>query len=368
MSAVFAPRPQFFLSVTGDWTHAFPREGYPEIEALYRELGAAGAVSGLQWDRGHDYDRPMRNAAYAFFERWLAREDNPGLSLEPEDLATESIDTLRGLDRTDALHDPQAIVDEFRARLSVDEVDDASEPGKVRERLAALLGPGASGDRVELQGNASEELRRGRVRSAGQPDVPLLALRGGGHGVAICTSERGMASTWIGRASLVAALRERFAAVWLADVRYFGELDVGTPFRALHGRFFGQDEGQVGVLDLRRLAAAAPGEGAVTLVALGQTGALAVLAAGVDPRIGSVIAPDLGPTWRESTRGPELSRILLHGDLPEAVFGAAGARFHIGGSPAHPSWAVVDRQCSERLVRRAPALGDDELASLIRSW
>lgn len=368
MSAVFAPRPQFFLSVTGDWTHAFPREGYPEIEALYRELGAAGAVSGLQWDRGHDYDRPMRNAAYAFFERWLARENNPGLSLEPEDLATESIDTLRGLDRTDALHDPQAIVDEFRARLSVDEVDDASEPGKVRERLAALLGPGASGDRVELLGNASEELRRGRVRSAGQPDVPLLALRGAGHGVAICTSERGMASTWIGRASLVAALRERFAAVWLADVRYFGELDVGTPFRALHGRFFGQDEGQVGVLDLRRLAAAAPGEGTVTLVALGQTGALAVLAAGVDPRIGSVIAPDLGPTWRESARGPELSRILLHGDLPEAVFGAAGARFHIGGSPAHPSWAVVDRQCSERLVRRAPALGDDELASLIRSW
>jgi dienelactone hydrolase len=367
MSASFAPRPQFFLSVTGDWTHAFPREGYPEIEALYRSLGAGPAVAGQQWDRDHDYDRPMRNAAYAFFERWLGGVEEPGLAAEPEGLPVEPVDALRALDRDDARQDPVAIAREFRARLAVDVVGDESDPGTVRERLSALFGSGVPEVEVRLEDVDAAGMRRGRIRTSGQPDIPLLALRGRGTGAAVCISDRGMMSMWFERAPLVSALRERFETVWLADIRYVGELDVGAGFRGLHGRFFGQDEGQVGVLDVRRLAAAAPGDARAAVVALGQCGAVALLAAGVDARIGAVVAPELGPTWREADRRPQLSRILLHGDLPEAVLAAEHTFLCLGGSPAHPSWDAVDRACAGRLSRTAAAISDDELVSLIAS-
>lgn len=366
MSAAFAPRPQFFLSVTGDWTHAFPREGYPDIEALYRELGVRAAVSGEQWDRGHDYDRPMRNAAYAFFERWLGGEEDPSRALEPEDLETEPLDALRALDRDDARHDPSAIVAEFRDRLAVAPPSGDSDPAELRDRLRALLGAGASGSKVQFEDAPAGGPRRGRVRTDGQPDVPILELVGEGSGSVICTSDRGMASTWFERAALVTALRSRFAKVWLADIRYTGELDVGGAFRGLHGRFFGQDEGQVGVLDLRRVVRAIPGTERPALVALGQTGAVAVLAAAVEIRVAAVVAPSLGPTWRESDRSPQLSRILLHGDLPEAVLAADHARFHLGGSPAHASWAAVDPRAGSRLVRTSATPADEELLGVIR--
>ena len=367
MSAAFAPRPQFFLSVTGDWTHAFPSEGYPEIRALYRALGAETSVSGDQWDRGHDYDRPMRNAAYAFFERWLGGVADPSHELEPEGLQTEPLEALRALDRDDVRHDPRAIAAEFRDRLAVDPPTEDSDPVELRDRLRALLGASVANPRVRFDEAQDENgLRRGRVQSDDQPDVPILEFAGEGRGWVICTSDRGMASTWFERSALVTALRSRFAKVWLADIRYSGELDVGGAFRGLHGRFFGQDEGQLGVLDVRRVVAAIPGTDRMTMVSLGQTGVVAVLAAAVEPRVAAVVAPTLGPTWRESDRSPQLSRILLHGDLPEAVLAADHARFRLGGSPAHASWAAVDPRAGSRVVRTSATPADEELIEMIR--
>ncbi len=366
MAAAFAPRPQFFLSVTGDWTHAFPQDGYPAIETLYRELGAGEAVRGKQWERDHDYDRPMRNAAYAFFENWLGGVAEPDDALEPEDLVVESLDTLRGLDRDDVRHDPGAIAREFHARLAVDAVGDGSDPRVIRERLTALLGPSPE-THVSYLDETSTDLRRGKLQMAAQPDLPLLAIRGRGRGAVVCVDDRGMAATVLERAPLVDALRAHFQTVWLSDIRYFGELDVGATFRGLHGRFSGQDEGQVGVLDVRRIVAAVPGEDRVAVVALGRCGAVAVLAAGVEARIRAVVAPELGPTWREEDRHPQLSRILLHGDLPEAVLAADQTRFHLGGSPGHQSWGGVDRRCADRLQRSVAVLDDAALIDLLDS-
>ena len=63
MCAVFAPRPVLFGSVTGDWTHAFPQQGLPELTAHWTRSGGP-APRSRHADEGHNYDRPMREVVY----------------------------------------------------------------------------------------------------------------------------------------------------------------------------------------------------------------------------------------------------------------------------------------------------------------
>ncbi|MEQ1634384.1 MAG: LamG-like jellyroll fold domain-containing protein, partial [Planctomycetota bacterium] len=65
MCAVFAPRPAMFGSVAGDWTHAFPQQGLPELTAHWQRLGGAAPRSRFA-NEGHNYDQPMREEVYAF--------------------------------------------------------------------------------------------------------------------------------------------------------------------------------------------------------------------------------------------------------------------------------------------------------------
>lgn len=373
MSAAFAPRPQLFLSVTGDWTRRFPQEGFPAIAALYEALGASDRVASLQWDKGHDYDRPMRNAMYAFFDRHLRGVSEPDAEIEPEGIAVESLAALRALERDDVPRDLGCIAEEFRARLAVDPPDDDVDPARVRGRLRALFGGlDAHAPEVRRVRAPEDDAAPEAWTVAADEDVllPLLRVRGGGDaGVAIVVSESGKAETLSQRADVVSALRARFAEVWLADVRYVGELDVGRGFRDLHGRFVGLDEGQLAVRDLSRLVSAVPaitgGDEPVHLVGLGWTGAPALIVAAIDPGIRSVLVPQVGPGWREAERRPRLSRVLLHGDLPDAVIASFAERIVLGGTSEDPAWPVAERILGPRLSRSRGPLRDAALVDAV---
>ena len=79
LARLFAPRPAFIGSTTGDWTRNTPREEYPAIRDVYRLYGAAGRVSEHQVDDDHNYNRELREHVYGFFNRWLkgAKSDRP---------------------------------------------------------------------------------------------------------------------------------------------------------------------------------------------------------------------------------------------------------------------------------------------------
>lgn len=344
MAAAFAPRPQFFLTVTGDWTARFREHGFPAVADVYRLFDAEAAVSCQRWDKGHAYDQEMRAAAFAFFADALGVPSAKAYAEPTGGVATESLADLANLDRSDVPRDTAAIVAEFHARLQAprdrppaavvaslrallehDEAPVAGEPRRVRNSVWAQGGERAVEQWV--------------VPTDGDLKLPVLVLRAesgelAGERVAVLLGDgRGKADVLVRHAAWIQSLLAAGVHVVLADVRYVGELDQGHTWRELYGRFFGLDEGVLAVRDTRRLVAAVPALGLpsarVAVVGLGDRGAVAMLAAAVDVGITVAGAPELGPTYREAARKPALSRVLLHADLDD-VCRVVGGRGLVG--------------------------------------
>lgn len=349
MSAAFAPAPQLFLSVTGDWTKKFPQRGYPPIRAIYGLFDATSRVDSEQWNKGHAYDRPMRNRMYAFFEHWLCGHEPPDEELEKAVPPTENPDWLQILDHP-ALRGRNTvpIVREFRQRLAVDPISRRVEHAVVRRRLADLF---LRGDTPLPPGQRVERAKRWRwrerehdawlIRSRHGVPLPALLIRPAAATrdgpVLIVTSDGGKSDVLDGRQGWLDRALLRGSPVLLVDVRYTGELDAGHAWRDKYGRIFGRDEGILQVRDLRRVVDALAEipdlpQSQPVVLAFGATAAPAVFAAALDPRIAAVVAPELGATYRDGRRRPQISRVLLHGDLPAAVFLLGPQRrLHAGG-------------------------------------
>ncbi len=352
-AAAFAPVPQLFVTVEGDWTHRFLEEGYPEVQEAYSVLGAGELVSATRDPGGHRFDRAMRNRVYAFLDQHLRGIERPPLEREEVEAKTESLATLAALDAgLGARTDPRAVVPEFRARLAAPAVSGSHDEGRIAEvgrRLAALLRVGPRRDmevravETEVAGCDGAFLLRAEDSTVTLP-VLRLAQPSQVLGTTIVLDDRGKSTTLTQRRGWLTALREAGQQVLLVDVRYLGELDVGRGYRGYHGRFFGEEEGQlavrdlIAVLDAESLGAA---HGSVTVLGFGPSaGAVAVLAAVVDPRIDRVCAPELGRSWAAGDRRPQLSRILLHGDLPDVV-AFLGRRARVGGVPDAGDYGVA---------------------------
>lgn len=71
LARLFAPKPLFTGSCTGDWTANTPKVELPAIRQVYGFYGAKDRASGLHVDADHNYNRQMREAVYGFFNRRL---------------------------------------------------------------------------------------------------------------------------------------------------------------------------------------------------------------------------------------------------------------------------------------------------------
>jgi predicted esterase len=363
MAAAFAPRPQFFLTVSGDWTARFHEHGFPAVAAVYEVFGARDRVSWQRWDKGHAYDQEMREAAYDFFPDALRLEGGAKFREPDGGVATENRQTLAALDVPGVPRDLAPVRAEFLARLGAPRGRPAAE---VRRSLRGLFARGADQDapataaaaprRVDADGGEGAAPERWTVPTDGDLLLPVLVRRaqgdaaGDGARVAILLGDRGKADVLARHGAFVDDLLERGVQVMVADVRYVGELDLGRAWRDLYGRFFGLDEGVLAVRDVHRLIAALPALGlpdaAVAVVGFGSRGAVAVFAAvlAADGDAGRVVAgaPALGPPYRDASRAPALSRVLLHGDLDDAC-AILGSR------------ALVDGACTAEAVAAALA-------------
>jgi hypothetical protein len=362
LSAAFAPRPQLFLSVTGDWTKNFPLRGFPEIRSVYSLFDASDRVRSLQWTSEHDYNRDMRNAMYAFFDRWLNGVAAPDPEIEPPGLSTEPASALDALDRADVPNDLEAVKREFRARLGAAPVDGSpASLGALRQRLERRLldgaprGPSPALRPIEWRGFAGSA----HLVPAGDAgiELPLVVLRPEKPSAraALLVGDGGKAGLLAQRAEWIEALLREGHAVALADVRYCGEWDVARAWRDPYGKIFGRDEGVLAVHDLLRLRAALHdllgAEAELALVAFGERGAPALLAAALEPRFAALVAAELGPTYRAADRRPKLTGILRAGDLPDAACLLAPRPVLLGGCA--PADFARSRGCHAGLELRA---------------
>lgn len=83
----FAPKPLKVLAAIRDY---FPIEGaratYREARRIYEILGAADRVDFFEYDDGHGWSKPRREATYRWVQRWLNRTADEGIE---EEFATE---------------------------------------------------------------------------------------------------------------------------------------------------------------------------------------------------------------------------------------------------------------------------------------
>ncbi|MBD3345293.1 MAG: hypothetical protein GF401_09550, partial [Chitinivibrionales bacterium] len=67
IGALFAPKPLFIVSATGDWTSNTPEVEYPAIRHIYSLFGKEDRVATVQIDYRHNYNLESRENVYAFY-------------------------------------------------------------------------------------------------------------------------------------------------------------------------------------------------------------------------------------------------------------------------------------------------------------
>ena len=71
LARLFAPKPMFMGSCTGDWTKHTPTEELPAVREVYALYGAAKRVLHRHVDDTHNFNLELREAVYGFFNRAL---------------------------------------------------------------------------------------------------------------------------------------------------------------------------------------------------------------------------------------------------------------------------------------------------------
>ncbi|HXK58762.1 MAG TPA: acetylxylan esterase [Acidobacteriota bacterium] len=66
-----APRPLLMISTSGDWTKNTPQIEFPAMQQIYRLFGFPDRVANVHLNYEHNYNKDSREAAYAWFSRWL---------------------------------------------------------------------------------------------------------------------------------------------------------------------------------------------------------------------------------------------------------------------------------------------------------
>ena len=74
IAAMMAPRPMILSGSTGDWTRNLRTEEYPAVRAIYELYGKAQDVEMFFQEAPHNYNRPNREATYAFFGKHILGE------------------------------------------------------------------------------------------------------------------------------------------------------------------------------------------------------------------------------------------------------------------------------------------------------
>ena len=76
IGALMAPRPLLLVSCTGDWTSNTPTVEYPAIRSIYAYFDAEHKIHQAQVDADHNYNKESREAVYAWFAKWLLKDDD----------------------------------------------------------------------------------------------------------------------------------------------------------------------------------------------------------------------------------------------------------------------------------------------------
>jgi len=253
---MIAPRPVMIGAATRDF---FPIEGthetFAELQGLYRKLGAAEKIALVEFDHRHMYSRPLREAAYAWFDRWLKGIENhapePPIVTEKDETlqctATGQVMTSLGGKRVYDFNRAEAErrLDNLDQRRSGADFR-AGLAGRIRGRLA-LPGDAPSGKAEKLgEAEAGDLLiEKWRVESEPGIELPVRVIKARGRpgrlpAVVYLRDRLGEADS----AALFESLARQGKLVAVADVRGFGETWAPRTVREVGADYFQPRDGR----------------------------------------------------------------------------------------------------------------------------
>jgi len=93
IAAMMAPRPMLLSASTGDWTRNMRAEEYPAVRAIYALYDQAANVEMFFQDAPHNYNRPNREATYAFFGKHVLAETDAS-KLKEQNIQVEKLQDM----------------------------------------------------------------------------------------------------------------------------------------------------------------------------------------------------------------------------------------------------------------------------------
>ena len=333
--ALFAPRPVFYGSVTGDWTARFPEQGLKDIRSIYESYGALNAISHTHRDAGHNYDQLFRGAVYRFFKETLGLSGTDNETQDP-DVSREVCKSLGGPKKRSPHQ--KTLAGEFLSR----------RPALIhRHQLAPALSwnPSRSPLTIPEQAPASGDFDRREFRGEGGAPITLLLKQG-------ATKEPGpwvLAVSALPLADLprgLSAALLQFKKLAIMTPRFSGDAGRLQKHWERNGLLLGCGVGYIAAHDIAGAAASLPGNDRVRLVTMGDEGPAGLIAATMAKRIEDVVVPTYGKSYRQDgNRRPQLPEILRLGGM-EAIIGRIPppCRLLIGGAPKDAPWRSESRR------------------------
>jgi hypothetical protein len=378
IAALAAPRPMKLVGATGDWTSNTLTRVAPAIREVYTLMGEPDRLSGDVFPFPHNYNQTSRNAVYAFLGRWLLGIDDPDSTREgeqspekPEDLrafndqhpAPVGVKTPAQLER-----DLIKVLSGQIQRLAPGNSSIAWDSARafllssLKVRTGLSNPPAAELASAEIRRSTKDQLTIihslvGRKATGEQiPVVRLIPAHPSGR-LTVIMHPRGKAwlSDWSGKPRpLLASLLAKGQSVVTFDPLFVGEsIDPTVPETARpdtkHFETYNPSLAADRIQDLATVLSWArfqPDVREVNLVALGESGVLALLARPALSGLGRTLIDlhefDYGDGSEPVPPGLHLPGVLQFGGLKSAAALCAPAPLwiHRAGPNFDESWPV----------------------------
>jgi len=377
ISAMIAPRPTLYLCVTGDWTAKFPEEEYPDIKGMYHLLGAHDKIDCEQYDWGHEYNQPMRERVYDWFNKWLKGIDVPKKAEEPE-IQVEELNVLKELSKPiPGSRGLDGIVEEYINKFifTPPNFNTAEEwtsyQNKLRKNLNELLG---NAETTPLNPSITSRTEKHyytleKLTFTSEPDIPIPGLlfipdkarRTGAQDLRSRTSygeiksdadvlpaiilvhPEGKSELLPTESYLTAQLLKKGHIVFAIDPRLKGELKIKWDLNSV---IWGRPEAGMTVHDIRRAVdylctRSDVDKEKIGYIGIGEAGFWGILAGGLDERIRAVACDNIGLTYKNGRRTPIIPNILRYADIPQITTLIAPRMLYLNAPSSDESFADV---------------------------